>query len=217
MSAKSPSFFFIVLISFLVSVYAVEISVENFAGHHSTISPPLSVICLALMACFFSWRQVLFATPFFALTSYYLLNGIALFPSMRAVSVLLGGALAAWIAFQREQGIRRSSEISIILQNLPVPWVLSDASGNICLASSEALTILCSSSLSDIIGSSYFSFFSPMDGKGVFIQRYLDVLSHNSSPITLDLTLSRNSSQIVHATLSRIHLPQGPRLLTVFE
>jgi hypothetical protein len=215
MSAKKRPAFLICFILLLAAVIGVESGLKSIIGH-ATISPPLSIICLALLAAFFSWQQVLFATPFFALVSFALIHDVAVFPSVRAFSVIIGGGLAGWIAFQRGQATRRSTEIALILQNLPVAWILSDASGNITHASQNALSTLTSLTSGTIIGSSYFSFFSPSEGKGVFIQKYLDAFALNSPPITLNLSLSKHSIKPVRATLSCVHLSQGPLLLTVF-
>ena len=216
MKSKINLNFLVFFTLFLASVVGGEMSVAHFF-RHSTISPPLSMLYLALLAAFFSWRQVMIATPFFVLTSYLLIDGVALFPSVRAFSVLVAGGLAAWIACQRERGDRRSAEISAILDSLPIPWVLSDSTGNITLANKDALVVLSQSSLSTVIGTSYFSFFSPAEGKGVFIQKYLDIFMYDSPPLTMSLLLANTSPVAIHATLSRIHLPQGVFLLTAFR
>jgi len=215
MSAKKSPVFLFFFIFLLAAVVVAEKSIELVAGP-LTLSPPLSIICLALLAAFFSYRQVLFATPFFAFISFFLIDGVAVFPSVRAFSVLVGGGLAAWVAFQRDQSSRRSVEIALILQGLPVPWVLSDGSGNITHASHNALDSLSALSSGTIIGCSYFTFFSPTEGKGLFIQKYLDAFSQISPSTTLNIALRKNSPNTIRATLSCIHLPQGPLLLTVF-
>ena len=216
MKSKTNLSFLVFLTLSLASVVGAEVGIAHFF-QHSTISPPLSMLYLALLASFFSWRKVIFATPFFVLTSYLLIDGVALFPSVRAFSVLVAGGLSALIAFQREQGIRRSAEFSTILDNLPVPWVLSDSTGNIALANKDALAVLSQPSLSSVIGASYFSFFSPAEGKGVFIQKYLDIFMSDSSPSHMSLLLANTPPITIHATLSRIHLPHGVFLLTAFR
>ena len=177
-----------------------------------TLAPPLSIIALGVLAAFFSWRKVLFAIPFFASISYVLILDTARFPLVRAVSVLLAGILASWAAYQRVKIVLHAREIEAILKNLGLPWILSDESGNVSQISPQALALL-SLKESSVLGLSYFSIFSPTEGKGELIRRYLDLFQTQAVPIHVSLA-SKTSEQMFRATLAPLEFPGAKRVLT---
>lgn len=213
---KQPPFF-ISLVGILTGVVAIE-QVTTFTVGDLTLAPLLSIIGLGLMAVFFNWKQVLFTTPLFVITSYYLILGSAHFPIIRALSVLLAGILAAWAARQRDRIENHSREINQVLEALSVPWILSDSIGNITRVSQEA-ALLISLPADTIIGTSFFSFFTPTKGKGEFIRMYLDAFETPALPAKASLAISRADTQSikVKANFSRLDCADGLRLLTVLE
>lgn len=213
---KQPPFF-LSLVGILAGVVAIE-QATTFTVGDLTLAPPLSIIGLGLMAVFFNWKQVLFSTPLFVITSYYLILGSAHFPIIRALSVLLAGILAAWAARQRQQIENPSREINQVLEALSVPWILSDSIGNITRVSQEA-ALLISLPADTIIGTSFFSFFTPTKGKGEFIRMYLDAFETPALPAKASLAISRADTQSikVNANFSRLDCADGLRLLTVLE
>lgn len=180
-----------------------------------TLAPPLSIVCLCILAIFFSWRQVLFAGPIFALVTYYLILGTAYYPAVRAISVILAGVLAAWAARQKGLIESHAREVETILQTLPTPWIMSDHNGNITRLSNQAVSLFGIAS-KDAVGTSYFAFFNPVSGKGEFIRKYLDAFE-SSSPSQLALSLSKDPLQKVVANFFCLECDEGRRLLTVFS
>ena len=213
---KKPPYF-LLLAGILAGVVAIE-QVTTLAVGDLTLAPLLSIIGLGLMAVFFNWKQVLFSIPFFVITSYYLILGTSFFPTVRALSVLLAGILAAWAARQRERIENHSREINQVLEALSVPWILSDSTGNITRVSHEA-ALLISLPADTIIGTSFFSFFTPTKGKGEFIRMYLDAFETSALPAKASLAISMADTQSVkvEANFSRLDCADGLRLLTVLE
>lgn len=213
---KQPPFFLCLAI-LLTLVVGAEQGITYVIGD-LTLAPLLSIIAMGLLAVFFTWKQVLFASPFFVVTSYYLILGTAKFPVIRAMSVFFAGALAAWAARQRQQIENHSKEVEQVLQALSVPWILSDSVGNITRVSDQAASLV-SLPVHTIVGTSFFSFFSPLSGKGEFIRRYLDAFEAKALPGKMSLTVSGASTQNlrVTASFSIMEIEDGQRLLTVLD
>ena len=180
-----------------------------------TLAPPLSIIALGVFAALFSWKEVLVAVPFFAALSYFLVLDLARFPAVRAISVFLAGILAMWAAYQRVKLVLHAREVEAILKNIALPWILSDESGNVSQISPRALELL-SLDASLILGLSYFYIFSPMEGKGELIRRYLDLFHPQAIPIQVSLA-SKTSARTYRATLSPLEFPGGKRVLTTLD
>jgi len=212
-SQKPP--FFLFLAFSLSAVCGIEQAV-TLAGENLTLAPPISIVSLGIFAAFFSWRIVIAVTPIFALTSYFMILGIAHFPSVRAASVVIAGVLAAWAARQREHIENQAREIEAILQALPIPWILSDSNGNVTRISAKS-TPFFSLPAQDVVGTSYFALFNPLEGKGEFIRRYLGAFDTVGTPVKLDLALSSFPGKKVVAHLSRLDCGMDKRLLTVLE
>jgi PAS domain-containing protein len=199
----------------LASVWGIERGVA-LLFQNLTLSPLISFACLGLLAIFFSPRQILFATPFFALLTYSLIDGAAVFPEIRATSVVMAGVLASWASSQRIRILHHSQELDTILQSLPVPWILSDGSGVITRASAKALSLLALPQ-KDVIHSSYFSLLSPAEGKGAFIRNYLDVFDSVADPVKIKVSFTNAPHIQMVAMISPVEFPEGKRLLTVLD
>ena len=215
MNFPKRTHFAIFLLLSLATVWGIEHGVA-LLFQNLTLSPLISFACLGLLAIFFSPRQILFATPFFALLTYSLINGTAVFPEIRATSVVMAGVLASWASSQRIRILHHSEEMDTILQSLPVPWILSDGSGVITRASAKALSLLALTQ-KDVIHSSSFSLLSPTEGKGAFIRNYLDVFDSVADPVKIKVSF-RNTPHIqMIAMISPVEFPEGKRLLTVLD
>jgi len=215
MILKKPLPYFLVLAISLSAVWLVDQGVIWLAEDF-TLSPPFSIMALGLLAFFFSWRQVLLAAPCFAILSYFLVLETARFPVVRSASVGIAGALAAWAAAQRGRIINHSMEVETILRTLPVPWILSDESGNITRISDKALHLV-SSPAENVVGVSYFSFLSPAEGKGEFIRRYLDAFNSASLPTKTKVVFAASQDTRRTATFFSLDFAEGKRLLTFFD
>jgi len=215
MILKKPLPYFLVLAISLSAVWLIDQGV-TWLAEDFTLSPPFSIMALGLLAFFFSWRQVLLAAPCFAILSYFLVLETARFPVVRSASVGIAGALAAWAAAQRGRIINHSMEVETILRTLPVPWILSDESGNITRISDKALHLV-SSPAENVVGVSYFSFLSPAEGKGEFIRRYLDAFNSASLPIKTKVVFAASQDTRRTATFFSLDFAEGKRLLTFLE
>ena len=198
----------------LLCVAVIEQGITVILGE-LTLAPPLSIIALGLFAAFYSWREVMVAIPLFAALSYFLILDSARFPTIRAISVFLAGILAMWAAYQRVKLVLHAREVEAILKNIGLPWILSDESGNVSQISPRAQELL-SLDASLILGLSYFSIFSPMEGKGELIRRYLDLFAPQAVPIHVSLA-SKTSDRRFRAALSPLEFPGGKRVLTILD
>ena len=203
------------LVILLLTVFGLDKACSILFGE-LTLAPPLAIIALGILAAFFSWRKVLCAVPLFMGLSYLLVMDFARFPVIRSVSVGLAGVLAIWAAFQRSKLVVHAGEVEAILEKLPLPWVLSDEFGNINQISPKALQMLSLDS-SLIVGTSYFSIFTPQEDKGELIRRYLDLFSVTVKPISTRLSSSPDHKKKFKATLAPLEVPGGKRILTTFE
>jgi len=212
---KDKGKYFFVLLATLFAVAALDRASVSVFGD-LTLAPPLSIIALGILAVFFSWRKVLLAVPPFAALSYHLIADAARFPGVRAASVGLAGFLACWAAYQRARIVLHGMEVDAILQNLSLPWVLSDESGNVNQISPQALRLISLDSVS-ALGMSYFSIFSPHENKGELIRKYQTLVSAAGKPARLALTCSRNRAIRFQATLIPMEFSNQKRVLTTLE
>lgn len=215
MILKKPLRHFVVLSVSLSGVWLIDQFITRISGDY-TLSPLLSIMCLGILASIFSCRQVLLATPCFAFLSYFLILETAKFPVVRSTSVLIAGGLAAWAAAQRVRIVKHSQEVETILQALPVPWILSDESGNVTRMSEKA-RLLAAPNQESVVGSSYFSLLTPVEGKGVYIRRYLDAFTSIPTPLKTKVFFTASPDSAWSATFFALDFAEGKRLLTVFE
>lgn len=91
-------------------------------------------------------------------------------------------AMAIYLAYYRTDTERTLARLRTILGKLPVPVVLSDASGNIVYAN-DAMTSVLPQGPSDITGKSYFNFFLTDRMKGKSIRSYFDLFETDANGI----------------------------------
>lgn len=204
--------FLLILLALLGSVAGVESLVTRCFGDQ-TLSPLLSLIALAILAYFFSPRQVLFALPFFALLSYLMIMDASIYPLVRSCTVLTGGGVAFWAARQRSRLSSQIEEIEGVLRNLPTPWILSDSAGIITRASVKRLNL--PGAFLDPVGTSFFSFFS-FPSKKDFIDLYIRSFEH-LDPMPLAELTPTQSTKSYRVIFSFLSLREGRLLLSVFQ
>jgi len=212
---KNKGKYLFVLLATILAVLALDRAISYSFGS-LTLAPPLAIIGLGILAALFSWRKVLVAVPIFCVLSYLLIVGDAKYPEVRALSVGLAGVLAAWAAFQRNKLVVQAGEVGAVLENLPLPWVLSDEFGNINQISPRALQLV-SLEDSSIVGTSYFSIFTPREEKGELIRKYLDLFGASAKPFPVTLSSSRAPGKKFKARLAALEVPNGKRILTLLE
>jgi len=200
---------------FLGLVVGIESGATYFFGRQ-TLAPLLSILSLSILAFYCSPRHLLLSTPLFMLLSYLLIQEHSPYPLVRTFTVLLGGVLAVWIGSSRQKLQRQQDEIETILSFMPLPWLLTDSSGNI-LRISSALQRLFSSSHSKLINTSFFSLFSAAQNRGEFIRLFLDTADNSVTHPGLNITLANPPHTRFIASLSSLPSSSGQSVLIILN
>jgi PAS domain-containing protein len=200
---------------FLGLVVGIESGATYFFGHQ-TLAPLLSILSLSILAFYCSSRLLILSTPLFMLLSYLLIQEHSAYPLVRTFTVLLGGILAVWVSSSRQKLQRQQSEIEIIVNLMPIPWLLADASGNLLRIGPE-LQKLLGSSHSKLINTSFFSLFSAAQNRGEFIRLFLDTSDNSVTHSGLNLTLANPPHTRFVAVLSSLPSPSGHTVLIILN
>jgi len=204
--------FFLVLFLLVGLVVGIEQFVTRFFGDQ-TLAPLLSLIMLAMLAYFFSFRQVLIAVPIFTSLSYLMIMDSSRYPLVRASTVMVGGLVALWATRQRSRLAAQVEEVESVLQSLPVPWMLSDSSGVI---TRHSITLPHEPGKEGgLVGTSFFSYFNLMSKKD-FIRDYMDSFERGIPLPTITLNPSHNEKyyQVNFVFLSQ---REGRRILSILQ
>jgi len=196
-------------------VLGIELCATRFFGHQ-TLAPLLSILSLSILAFYCSSRLLLITTPLFMLLSYLLIREHSDYPLVRAFTVLFGGILAVWVSSSRQKLQRQQSEIETIVNLMPIPWLLADASGNLLRISPE-LQKLLGPSHSNLINTSFFALFSTAQNRGEFIRLFLDTADHSATHTGLHLSLAKPPHTQFVAVLSSLPSPDTNPALIILD
>jgi PAS domain-containing protein len=191
---------------FLGLVVGIESGATYFFGHQ-TLGPLLSILSLSILAFYCSSRLLLLSTPLFIFISYLLIRGHSDYPLVRTFTVLLGGILAIWVSSSRQKLQRQQSEIETIVNLMPIPWLLADASGNLLRIGPEFLKLL-GPSYSNLIHTSFFALFSVSQNRGDFIRLFLDTADNSVTHTGLHLYLTKTPHTQFIGVISPLTSPQ---------
>ena len=137
-------------------------------------------------------------------------------PLVRAFTVLIGVILAFWVSSSRQKLQRQQTEIETIVNLMPIPWLLADASGNLLRISPE-LQKLLGSSHSNLMNTSFFSLFSAAQNRGEFIRLFLETADSSVTHSGLNLTLANPPHTRFVAVLSSLPSPSGHSVLIILS
>ncbi len=193
----------------------VESGATYFFGHQ-TLAPLLSILSLSILAFFCSSRLLILTTPLFMLLSYMLIQAHSPYPLVRTFTVLLGGILAVWVSSSRQKLQRQQSEIETIVNLMPIPWLLADASGNLLRIGPELQKVL-GPSHSRLINTSFFALFSTAQNRGEFIRLFLDAADHSTTHKGLHLSLMNPPHTQFLAVLSSLPSPDSNSVLIILK
>jgi len=200
---------------FLGLVVGIESGATYFFGHQ-TLAPLLSILSLSILAFYCSPRLLVLSTPLFMILTYLLIRDHSDYPLVRAFTVLLGGILAVLVSSSRQKLQRQQSEIETIVNLMPIPWLLADASGNLLRIGPE-LQKLLGSPHSNLINTSFFSLFSAAQNRGEFIRLFLDTSDNSVTHSGLNLTLANPPHTRFVAVLSSLPSPSGHSVLIILN
>jgi PAS domain-containing protein len=193
----------------------VESGATYFFGHQ-TLAPLLSILSLSILAFFCSSRLLILTTPLFMLLSYMLIQAHSPYPLVRTFTVLLGGILAVWVSSSRQKLQRQQSEIETIVNLMPIPWLLADASGNLLRIGPELQKVL-GPSHSRLINTSFFALFSTAQNRGEFIRLFLDAADHSTTHKGLHLSLMNPPHTQFLAVLSSLPSQDSNSVLIILK
>lgn len=200
---------------FLGLVVGIESGATYFFGHQ-TLAPLLSILSLSILAFYCSPRLLLLSTPLFMILTYLLIRDHSDYPLVRAFTVLLGGILAVLVSSSRQKLQRQRSEIETIVNLMPIPWLLADASGNLLRIGPE-LQKLLGPSQPNLINTSFFSLFSATQNRGEFIRLFLDTSDNSVTHSGLNLTLANPPHTRFVVVLSSLPSPNGHSVLIILN
>jgi PAS domain-containing protein len=200
---------------FLGLVVGIESGATYFFGHQ-TLAPLLSILSLSILAFYCSSRLLILSTPFFMLLSYSLIRDHSDYPLVRTFTILLGGILSVWVSSSRNKLQRQQTEIETIVNLMPIPWLLADASGNLLRISPELQKIL-GPSQPNLINTSFFSLFSAAQNRGEFIRLFLDTSDNSVTHSGLNLTLANPPHTRFIAALSFLPSPNTNSVLIILR
>ena len=183
---------------------------------HQTLAPLLSILSLSILAFYCSSRLLLITTPLFMILTYLLIQDHSPYPVVRSFSVFLGGILSVWVSSSRNKLQRQQTEIETIVNLMPIPWLLADASGNLLRISPE-LQKLLGASHCNLINTSFFSLFSAAQNRGEFIRLFLDTSDNSVTHSGLNLTLANPPHTRFVAVLSSLPSPSGHSVLIILN
>jgi hypothetical protein len=198
---------------FLGLVVGIESGATYFFGHQ-TLAPLLSILSFSILAFYCSSRLLILSTPLFMLLSYLFIWDHSDYPLVRTFTVLLGGILAIWVSSSREKLQRQQDEMETIVNLMPIPWLLADASGNLLRISPELQKHL-GPSHSNLINTSFFALFSAAQNRGEFIRLFLDTADNSVTHPGLNLTLANPPHTRFIASLSSLPSSSGHSVLII--
>jgi len=200
---------------FLGLVVGIESGATRFFGHQ-TLAPLLSILSLSILAFYCSPRLLLLSTSLFMPLSYLLIRDHSDYPLVRTFTVLFGGILAVWVSSSRNKLQRQQSKIETIVNLMPIPWLLADASGNLIRIGPE-LQKLLGPSHSNLINTSFFALFSTAQNRGEFIRLFLDTADHSITHKGLHLSLVNPPHTQFVAILSSLPSPDSNTILIILN
>jgi nitrogen-specific signal transduction histidine kinase len=148
--------------------------------------------------------------------TYLLIRDHSDYPLVRAFTVLLGGILAVLVSSSRQKLQRQQSEIETIVNLMPIPWLLADASGNLLRIGPELQKVL-GPSHSRLINTSFFALFSTAQNRGEFIRLFLDAADHSTTHKGLHLSLMNPPHTQFLAVLSSLPSPDSNSVLIILK
>ena len=200
---------------FLGLVVGIESGATYLFGRQ-TLAPLLSILSLSILAFYCSSRLLLLSTPLFMILTYLLIRDHSTYPLVRTFTVLLGGILSVWVSSSRNKLQRQQTEIETIVDLMPIPWLLADASGNLLRIGPE-LQKLLGPSHSNLINTSFFSLFSAAQNRGEFIRLFLDTSDNSVTHSGLNLALANSPHTRFVAVLSSLPSPSGYSVLIILN
>jgi PAS domain-containing protein len=141
-------------------------------GHDLSIAPFFSLVSFFLLSLFCSPGVVLLSIPPFAALTYWLISPLSPFSTIRTITLILGGLLAAYAALLRIRAEKLAESRGAIFSLLPIPVLISDPTSKI-LEANDAAARLLKYSRKELLDFSWFNLLLDTPKKRADMESYI--------------------------------------------
>lgn len=153
------------------------------SGHDLSIAPFFSLVSFFLLSLFCGPWVVLLSIPPFAALTYWLISPLSPFSTIRTITLISGGMLAAYAALLRIRAERLAESRGAIFSLLPIPVLISDPTSKILEANDAAVRLL-KYSRKELLEFSWFNLLLDTPKKTADMESYIKV---GQNPLPSDL------------------------------
>ena len=155
----------------------------NRSGYDLSLAPFFSLVSFFVLSLYCGpWVVLLSITPFAALT-YLLISPLSPFSTIRTITLISGGMLAAYAALLRIRAEQLAASRGAIFSLLPIPVVISDPTSKIIEANDAAARLL-KYSRKELLEFSWFNLLLDTPKKTADMESYIKV---GQNPLPSDL------------------------------
>lgn len=209
-----------------LGILAAILSTEWWLEVGFSLVPLSCVISLFVFASFMNfsrivkWAVIYMATTIIVLWSHYGrwadAKGNAqgmLFT--RSLGTLAVGSMACALAKLRTREKIYRQDLRMLLQQISVPAIMSDANGWILQMNEAARASL---GIEGVAGKPFFNYFKAVSEKGKTIQLYLDLVSGElAGPLTIELCSEKDRSRVFSAMMMKFQYGNAAHVLTLIS
>jgi PAS domain-containing protein len=180
------------------------------SGHDLSIAPFFSLVSFFILSLFCGPWVVLLSIPPFAALTYWLITPLSPFSSIRTITLILGGFLAAYASFLRIRAEQLAASRGVIFSLLPIPIIISDPTSKIIEANDAAVRLL-KYSRKELLDFSWFNLLLDTPKKRADMESYIKT-GQNPLPSELSFIFvgkdnaQHNVSLVAERIGSRINL-----------
>ena len=190
---------------------ALLVLYDRFFIPGASITPICGFIILALLAFILPPVPMIFWACVYSLAAVFVIYRPDLFrpgppdheliQKIRSLGMFAGASVSVLLCFNLLKVARKNEQLSLLVKEIPVPFVLSDCNGEIILINNQAAQLLGVPGRK-IEGDSYFSLLTDINQKGDYIQKYLQLFDAKSpQELTIELKPRNNPGMALHGTL----------------
>jgi len=153
-------------------------------GHDLSIAPFFSLVSFFILSFYCTPMVVLISIPPFAALTYFLISPLSPFSTIRTITLIAGGVLAAYAAYLRIRAEVLASNRGAVFSLLPIPILISDPTSKIIEANSAAVRLL-KYSRKELLDFSWFNLLLDSPKKRADMEAYIKV---GQNPLSSELS-----------------------------
>ena len=184
-------------------------------GHDLSIAPFFSLVSFFLLSLFCSPWVVLLSIPPFAALTYWLISPLSPFSTIRTITLISGGLLAAYAALLRIRAERLAESRGAIFSLLPIPVLISDPTSKILEANDAAVRLL-KYSRKELLDFSWFNLLLDTPKKTADMESYIKV-AQNPLPSELRFIFVGKDNDQHSVSLVAERIGSRVNLITTFH